>query len=205
MIEQPGANLRETVEALGDIAADANRAGAIIRRFRALLRKGEPALSAIDLNRLIADVEPIIVAELREYEIALKLELAKGLPPGRGDAVQLQQVLLNLVSNACHAMAATPRGQRELTIRTARGAGEAGGAADAQEDLVRIDVCDTGPPVPRHVFRRIFEPFFTTKATGLGMGLAISRSIVAAHGGRIWATQNPLGGIAMHVALPACS
>ena len=205
MIERPGADPRETDEALADIAADANRAGAIIRRFRTLLRKGEPALSAIDLNRLIVDLEPIIAAELREYEIALKLELADGLPPARADAVQLQQVLLNVVSNACHAMAAAPRGQRELTIRTARGTGEAGGAAADREDVVRVVVCDTGPPVPRHVLRRIFEPFFTTKATGLGMGLAISRSIVAAHGGRVWATQNPRCGLAVHVALPACS
>jgi signal transduction histidine kinase len=208
MIEHPGADLRETDEALADIAADANRAGAIIRRFRTLLRKGEPALSAIDLNRLVADLEPIVAAELREYEIALKLELADGLPPARADAVQLQQVVLNLVSNACHAMAAAPRGQRELIIRTAPGTGEPGDAADAPDEqaaVVRIDVCDTGPPVPRHVFRRIFEPFFTTKATGLGMGLAISRSIIAAHGGRVWAAQNPRCGLTVHVVLPACS
>ena len=201
MIRSSGAGLRETDEALADIAADANRAGAIIRRLRTLLRKGEPALSAVDLKRLLADVGPIVAAELREYEVALKLELAEGLPPAQADAVQLQQVLLNLVSNACHAMASIPRGRRELTIRTTRGSGETGDPAD----YVRIDVCDAGPPVPRNVFRRIFEPFFTTKPTGLGMGLAISRSIVAAHRGRVWATQNPLGGVAVHVALPACS
>ena len=201
LIGNSGAGARETDEALSDIADDASRAGEIIRRLRTLLRKSEPALSAVDLNRMLADLEPIIAAELREYEIALKLELADGLPPARADVVQVQQVVLNLVSNACHAMTAIPRGQRELLIRTARDRGAAGN----KTDYVRVDVCDAGPAVARDVFRRIFEPFFTTKATGLGMGLAISRSIITAHRGRIWATQKPPGGIAVHVALPACS
>jgi C4-dicarboxylate-specific signal transduction histidine kinase len=200
LIEHCGAGPRETDEALADIADDASRAGEIIRRLRTLLRKGDPSLGAVDVNRLLADSEPIVKAELREYEVAANYDLAAGLPLARGDAVQLQQVLLNLVSNACHAMSSIPRDQRELLVRTARGSGE----RDDGADLVRFDICDSGPPVPREVFRRLFEPFFTTKATGLGMGLAITRSIIAAHHGRVWATQNPRRGITVHVALPVC-
>jgi C4-dicarboxylate-specific signal transduction histidine kinase len=198
LLEQGRADERETDEALADIAHDANRAGEIIRRLRALLRKGEPSLSVVDLRRTLGELEPIIAAELREYEVALKLELSDGLPPVKADGVQLQQVLLNLVSNACHAMAAIPRAQRELVVRTSRGRG----AGD--EDMVLLEVRDGGPPIPRAVFTRIFEPYFTTKATGLGMGLAISSAIVAAGRGRVWASQNEGRGITVHVALPAC-
>jgi C4-dicarboxylate-specific signal transduction histidine kinase len=200
LIERCGAGPRETDEALADIADDATRAGEIIRRLRALLRKSDPSLGAVDLNRLLADSDTIVAAEVREHEVALRFELAAGLPPVRADAVQLQQVLLNLVSNACHAMSAVPREQRELVIRTARGSGQ----GNDGQDLVRFEICDSGPPIAPDVFRRFFEPFFTTKPTGLGMGLAITRSIVAAHRGRVWATQNARRGITVHVALPVC-
>jgi C4-dicarboxylate-specific signal transduction histidine kinase len=198
MIERRQGSQHDTDEALSDMADDATRAGAIIQRLRALLRRGEPSLSAVDVNRLLADVEPIVAAELREFEVALELELSQGLPPVKGDAVQLQQVLLNLLSNACHAMSTLAREQRKLIIRTWR-------ALDPlEEDMVLLDVCDAGPPVAADVFERIFEPFFTTKSTGLGMGLAITRSIIAAHHGRVWATRNATRGITVHVTLPVC-
>jgi C4-dicarboxylate-specific signal transduction histidine kinase len=198
LLEQGRADVGETDEALADIADDANRAGEIIRRLRALLRKGEPSLTVVDVNRLLSELDLIIAAELREYEVALKLELSDELPGVKADAVQVQQVLLNLVSNACHAMSGIPRAERELVIRTARDRG-AGGV-----EMILLEVSDFGPPIPAAVFARIFEPFFTTKATGLGMGLAITRSIIAVHHGRVWASQGQRRGITVHVALPAC-
>jgi len=117
-----------------------------------------------------------------------------GLPPVHGDPVQLQQVLLNLILNACEAMADTRVPDRWLAVTARR----------APDTSVQFSVIDRGPGIPTDVLDRLFEPFVTTKANGLGLGLAISRTIVAAHGGRLWAENNPQGGATLHFSL-SCS
>jgi signal transduction histidine kinase len=117
--------------------------------------------------------------------------LSPDLPPVLGDHIQLQQVLLNLVINGCDAMHANAPEERRLVIETAR----------EGTDSVRVSVVDRGPGVPGEMLARIFEPFYTTKDTGLGMGLAICRAIVGAHGGRLWATNNPGRGATFHFTL----
>ena len=120
----------------------------------------------------------------------IETAIATGLPPIRGDRIQLQQVVLNLVVNAMDAMRDTP--ERCVTVRTM--------ASDPQ--TVCVSVCDTGPGIENEKLGRIFQPFFTTKAEGLGMGLSIARTIVEAHGGLLWATNNPTAGASFHFKIP---
>ena len=183
----------ETDDALGDIVGSASRAGEIIRRLRNLLIKGEPSRAAVDLGQVFLDIEPIVRVEAREYEVAIDLDLAQSLPLVDADAIQLQQVLLNLTGNACHTMERLPRGERRLAIRSWRG----------PDGEVGIDVTDNGLPPDDATFSRMFEPFFTTKSSGMGMGLTISRSIIESHGGLLSASRNAPRGVTMRVALRA--
>jgi signal transduction histidine kinase len=180
-------------EALGDIASDAARAADLIRRLRDLLRRREMEKIPVDVNRVIQDVEPIALPEARRHEARLALRLAPDLPRVAGDAVQLQQVLLNLVRNAGEAMTSTPVERREIVVRTSAGT----------EAEVTVAVEDAGPPVDPATLGAMFTPFHSTKPEGLGMGLAISRSIVEAHGGRLWAERREAGGLAVRFTLPA--
>ena len=180
-------------EVLGDIADDAARAGDLIRRLRDLLRRREMEKIPLDVNQALQDVEPIALTEARLHEARLVLQLAPALPRVAGDAVQLQQVLLNLVRNASEAMAETPPEDREIVVRT---------YAETPEELT-VAVEDAGPPVEEATLEAMFTPFHTTKAEGLGMGLAISRSIVEAHGGRLWASRRPERGLVVRFTLPA--
>ena len=183
----------ELQETLGDIIDDAQRASEVIRRLRAMLRTGAPEQKPCDVNGLIGEVLRFLDADLARAGVSTELQLRAGLPLVRGDAIQLQQVILNLVMNAEAAMADGASEPRRLTVETTEGAA----------GTVQVCVRDTGVGVKEGDLERIFTPFVTTKAAGLGMGLSICRSIVAAHGGTIRAERNPDGGLSVHVMLPS--
>jgi PAS domain S-box-containing protein len=185
-------DLAEVREILEDIVIDDQRAGEVIARLRALMRKGEASFQPLDLNEVATEVLELAHSELIERNVAVRTRLAPGLAGARGDRVQLQQVLLNLIMNACEAMSANKPAERTLTVST---------APDGTDVLVSI--ADRGSGIPSEVADRLFEPFFTTKPQGLGLGLSICRSIIAAHGGRLWAEDNLDRGATFTLALPA--
>ncbi len=173
------------------IAEQAKRAGRVIQRIRALVRKRDAVRLPFDLGDAAREAADLFEGQARRAGVAMTLDLADRLPPVEGDRIQVQQVVLNLLQNAFDAMAATPPAARRLTIATARD-----GAT------VRLSVADRGGGLSAEARERLFEPYFTTKPEGIGLGLALSRSIIEAHGGRLWAEDNPAGGVVMHVALP---
>jgi C4-dicarboxylate-specific signal transduction histidine kinase len=183
----------ELGEILRDIGRDATRAGEVIHRLRALLRNGEPERKPLDINQLVTDVAILIRHDLERARVSLRLTRSEHLPLISGDAVQLQQVILNLLLNASDALAGVPDGSGLIEVAT----------QNHQPGRVIITVRDSGIGVPEAELANIFQPFVTTKAHGLGMGLSISRSIIEAHGGRIWATRNEDHGLTMHVELRA--
>lgn len=182
----------EIREILADIVADDQRAGEVIRRLQALLRKGALELQPLDLNDLVQEAAGLVRSDALIHQVSVTLDLAPGLPPLEGDRIQLEQVILNLLVNALEAVRNSTTLGRTLTLRTRR--------PDAGS--VQIAIQDAGPGIPPERLGRIFEPFYTSKPNGLGMGLAICRSIVAAHGGRIWAENNPDQGATFCVRLP---
>jgi two-component system, LuxR family, sensor kinase FixL len=179
-------------DALGQIAAQGQRAAHIVRHLRRLARKGESEHIAVDLSGLVHEVLDLSRHELRASDIAVTLALDEPLAPVHCDRMQIEQVILNLVRNAMDILQEVPAEQRELTVR-ARSDGRGG---------TEITVEDTGKGFEAHMSERLFETFFTTKVDGLGMGLSISRSIIEAHGGRLWASPRPGGGAIFHVNLP---
>ena len=186
-------DVAESGAALADIADDARRAGKVIQWMRGIVKKGEPASVAQDVNELVREVARLVASDAFLRGAVVRLELAPRLPPVRGDGVQLQQVLLNLVVNALDAVSRCPPDARLVVMRTREGrAGE-----------IELSVEDAGEGIAPGDLERIFEPFFTTKAAGLGVGLAISRTIVEAHGGRLWAESEAGRGAALRCALPA--
>lgn len=191
MAKSPPA-LEEVREILGDIVTEDRRAADVIKRLRALLKRGEPERRPMVFNAMVEEVVALMREELRSRGVCLHLELADGLPLVNGDLIPLEQVVLNLVSNACDAMGGTAQEERHLTILT---------GAESEGEVIRMSVRDTGCGLPREA-QRVFEAFYTTKERGLGLGLSICRSIVDAHGGRIWAEPNPAGGATFHMTLP---
>lgn len=185
-------NLGEARKAVKRIARDGKRAGDVIARIRALLQKGEPVREPLNLNQIIRSTVSLLRSELQRKTVALRIELAPELPRVAGDRVQLEQVIMNLILNAVDALNEVTGRPRVLRIRTAR----------AKRRLVRVEIRDTGVGIGPTQARRLFEPFFTTKPNGLGLGLAISRSIVEAHGGRLWATPNRGPGMTFQFTLP---
>jgi two-component system sensor kinase FixL len=184
-------DLEEVREALADIIEDDRRAGRVIRGLRALLKKGDVEAEPLDVNSLVREVVALTHSDAVVRNIEIRLELASDLPPVHGDRVRLQQVLLNLMLNGAEAMEHIEAEARELIVQTARD--EAG---------VLVSVRDAGVGLDEHNIDRIFDTFFTTKPGGLGMGLAICRSIVEAHGGRLWATANTDRGATFQFTLP---
>jgi C4-dicarboxylate-specific signal transduction histidine kinase len=180
---------------LADIVDDDKRAGAVIHRLRALLKKGDFERVLLDLNEIVSEVARLVRSDAVIRNVALTIDLAERLPRVRGDRVQLQQVLLNLVLNGLDAMREPHTGDRNLVIRTAR--------SDAA--TVTVAVGDSGVGVDEEHAEKVFQPLYTTKADGLGMGLAIARTIVEAHGGRIAARNNTDGGATFSFALPIAS
>ena len=179
-------------DALDDIIRNDKRAGAVIEHLRSLLRKGESTRQPINLNEVVRETLDLAVGELLTRRVAVTWALGDAIPLVLADRVQLQQVVLNLVMNACDAMDGTPAAERRLVVATANGDG-----------FVRLAVTDRGPGIPDGQLERVFEPFVTFRDQGLGLGLAISRSIVTDHGGSIRAENNPEGGATFHCALPA--
>ena len=192
LLDRRPSEITEVGEALTDIAADAKRASQIIRRLRTLFRKEHVDPVAVDVNVLIQDVVGLLRADMLARLIDVRLVLGEAVPSVLGDPIQLEQVILNVVVNACEATGATEDGPRAITIQTSQ----------PQPGRLAIAVRDTGVGVKEAELERIFEHFVTTKSKGLGMGLAISRSIVAAHDGRIWATPNADRGLTLHIDLP---
>jgi signal transduction histidine kinase len=182
----------ELLEILSDIVAAEHRAADVISRLRALFKRGETHMQRLDANQLAREVLSLAHGDLATRSIGLNLQFAPELPAIHGDRIQLEQVMLNLVMNASEAMAATPTAQRRLTVRTL-----------ASDGRVYVSIADRGPGFAAEMHDRLFEPYFTTKVQGLGLGLSISRSIMLAHGGRLWGVGTPGRGATFHIALPA--
>jgi PAS domain S-box-containing protein len=185
-------NLDEVRNILGQIAADGDRAGQVIGRIRDLVRKAPPRKDRFDLNEAVLAVITLASSEALKHGVSLQAGLAPGLPAVDGDRIQLQQVILNLILNAVDAMRGIGDGAREVLISTETDA--TGG--------VLVTVRDSGMGLDANGAGRLFEAFYTTKPEGLGMGLAICQSIVAAHGGRLWATANKPRGAVFQFTLP---
>ena len=185
-------DLEEARHALEFILRDGHRAAGIIARIRALVEKVPPRRARLDINAAILEVVALSNPELQRNQVELRSQLASGLPKVPADRIQLQQVILNLIVNASEAMSEAGNLPRELVVSS--------GAIDANE--VFIEVRDSGPGFGVADPRRIFDSFYTTKSEGMGMGLSISRSIVEAHGGRLWASPNQPHGAVFRFTLP---
>ncbi len=179
--------LRTTLQRAGE---QTTRAGQIIHRLRTFVRKGETERRIEAVRETIEEAQMLALADAGQRAVAVDIEIQPGLPSALIDKVQIQQVLLNLMRNAMDAMADSPR--RRIVVS----------AAPAEGDMIEIRVADTGPGLAPTVREKLFQPFTTTKAHGMGVGLSICRSIVEAHGGRIWAADNPGGGTVFCFTLP---
>lgn len=184
-------DIEEAKSSLALIVRDANRASAVIRRIREFLKKGDSQTALIDANEVIREAVELSRGEIAKRTIVLDLRLVNNLPRVRADRVQLQQVILNLLLNAIEAMQDAPE-PRELLV-TSR----------SDENTVVVAVRDSGAGIDPQNIRRIFDAFYTTKTAGIGMGLSICRSILEAHGGRIWAEANENRGVTVNFSLPA--
>ena len=190
MLAGDAPDIPELREILADIVGEDLRAGEVITRLRALLQRGETRLLPVALNGVIEDVLHLLRSDLVARGVTVRTTFAEGLPDVAGDKVQLQQVVLNIITNACDAMAENLQKDRILRIST-----------NLQSDSVRVSIEDQGRGAPGGDVSRIFQPFFTTKSHGLGIGLSICRSIIAAHQGRVWAESNGTRGTTLHLQL----
>lgn len=196
LLERAPPDIAELNEILHDIVDSDKHAGEVIRRLRTMLRKGEEHIERLDVSEIVQDTLKLARSDLLNHGVVITADLASGLPAIQGDRVQLLQVLLNLVLNGVDAVANEPPERRKLFFGTA--------LAEGEETGVHVWVGDTGPGIPEAAIEMIFDPFFTTKSTGMGLGLSVCRSIVAAHGGRIRAVNDPGRGATLHVVFPAC-
>jgi C4-dicarboxylate-specific signal transduction histidine kinase len=187
-------NMPEAHESVTRILRDGRRAGEVIQRIRALLKKSPPRPTEQNVNEVLGEVLALVQDALTRHRIDARADLGD-VPPVLADRVQLQQVILNLVMNGVDAVNERGDGSRHLVISTR--------ALDTGE--VTMTVRDSGVGVDPAVFDKLFDPFFTTKPEGMGMGLSVSRSIVESHGGRLWASMNDGPGATFHIALPRLS
>jgi two-component system, LuxR family, sensor kinase FixL len=192
-LAQDDIDLDEVREILNDIVTQDQRAGEVIHGLRLLLKKGEPQKHCddVDLNEVIRDVVNLMRGDLINRNVTVDTDLAQNLPAVTGDRVQLQQVLLNLALNGCDAMADYKSSERRLLI-----------ASQCENGAVRVSVSDSGSGIPREKMEQVFERFFTTKKKGMGLGLSVCRTIINAHHGKIWATNNAGCGATFHFSLP---
>jgi signal transduction histidine kinase len=205
-------NLAEAREAIRRIIRDGKRADEIIGRIRALAKKAPPQKEWLDLNQTIGEVLAMVRSEVQRNRVSLQTKLANDLPFILGDRIQLQQVILNLLINAIEAMSGTGEGPRELWVSSQKVTETPGESEDdtfrdkalAEDQLthVLIAVRDSGPGLDPKGLDQLFDAFYTTKPKGMGMGLRISRSIIEAHGGRLWAKANAPRGATFQFALP---
>jgi PAS domain S-box-containing protein len=186
-------DLAEVREILNDIVAEDKRAGEVIQRLRLLLKKGEAQQhsSDININDVVHDVLKLMRNDFINQNVSVTTDLGENLPAITGDRIQLQQVILNLVLNACEAMTDCDRSECELRVVT-----------HLAKDAVRVSVRDRGGSIPEEKLEHVFDPFFTTKEEGMGLGLSVCQTIIKAHRGRLWATNNVDRGATFHFSLP---
>jgi signal transduction histidine kinase len=192
MLSADPPNIDGALETVRRTIRDGNRASDVITRLRTLYNKKEPSPERMDLNEAAREVTALSLSELQRSGVLLRYQLADDLPPLVADRIQLQQVILNLLRNAVDAMSTIGDRPRELLIRTDRDV----------ENRVRLSVKDTGVGLTPQAAEKIFEAFYTTKTEGMGIGLSISRSIIEAHQGRLWATPNDGPGSTFSFAIP---
>ena len=188
-------DVEQVRQALGRIVDEGNRATNVVDRIRALIKKTPPRKDDLKINEAIREVVALTQGEVATHGVSVETQLTEGLPLIQGDRVQLQQVIINLIINAIEAMGGVGKGSRALLISTAQ---EASGG-------VRVSVQDSGPGLDVEGLDRLFDAFYTTKPGGMGMGLSICRSIIEAHGGRIWACRNVGPGATFQFTLPVAS
>ena len=186
-------DLEEAREALGRAIKDGNRAGDVVGRIRALVKKSPPVKNTLDINNVILEVIALTRGEVMKNGVSVQTQLAEGLPLVQGDRVQLQQVIVNLIINAVEAMSGVAKDSRRLLVSTAK---------DVSGEVLVV-VQDWGPGLNGECGDRLFDPFYTTKSNGMGMGLSICRSIVQDHGGRIWPSSRPGAGASIQFTLPS--
>jgi signal transduction histidine kinase len=186
-------DLREVREAVDCIVGDADRAADIVERIRDHSKKAPPRKDRFDLNEAINEVVVLAQGAITKNDVSVATRLTEGLFPVQGDRVQLQQVVLNLILNAIEAMSSAEEGPRELLISTKQ----------SETNGIGVAVRDSGPGIDPKNLERVFEPFYTTKSSGVGMGLSICRSIIDAHGGRLWADVNEPRGAVFQLTLPS--
>jgi C4-dicarboxylate-specific signal transduction histidine kinase len=195
MLDAQPLDMDELREAIGDIKASGKRASEIITRIRNQVKKSDSGRHKLDINEVIVEVMPLIRGEVDRHQAKLETHLEHNLPVILGHRVELQQVLINLLMNGIEAMTTTMNGPRALTVRSQL----------ATTGEVVVAVRDCGPGFPADHMGKLFNSFFTTKPNGMGMGLNISRSIIEAHGGKLWATLNPTGGATFQFALASAA
>ena len=194
-LQNPQPDLNEIRAILADIRKDDQRAGSVIERMRSLLKRRSLVSNPLDLREVVEDTVALVQPDLLARQVRLTLEIPDNLPAVMGDRVHLQQVLLNLILNGMDAMGKNPEAERELSVRVrARPAGR-----------LEVSVTDAGSGLQPGEIGQLFEPFFTTKPNGMGMGLAISRTIIEAHGGKIRAENNPVKGAVFSFTLPTAA
>jgi signal transduction histidine kinase len=186
-------DLVEVREALACAVKDNDRASAVVGRIRALMQKAPTRTDSVNINEAVHEVLELTHGEALKHVVSVRTQLADGLPLIQGDRVQLQQVVLNLILNAVQAMGGVADSTREMLITTRQ----------TEPNEVRLGVRDTGPGLSAEALPRLFEPFYTTKPDGMGMGLSICRSIIEAHGGRLWATGCEPRGALFQFTIPA--
>jgi C4-dicarboxylate-specific signal transduction histidine kinase len=187
-------DLVEVREALACAVKDNDRASTVVGGIRALMQKAPTRTDSVDLSEAVREVLELTRGEALKRGVSVRTQLADGLPLIQGDRVQLQQVVLNLILNAVQAMGAVADRTRELMLITIR---------QTEPNAVCLGVRDTGPGLSAETLPRLFEPFYTTKPDGMGMGLSICRSIIEAHGGRLWATRCEPRGALFQFTIPA--
>jgi PAS domain S-box-containing protein len=191
-LDRESPDLDEAHAAIERIVRDGHRAGEVIRRVRALTKKTDTQMVPLDVNEIVGETMNIVEHELRRSRVSRRMELSSDLPAVLGDRIQLQQVLLNMLLNSIEAMQPITDRQRELVVRSEQD----------ETQQVRVTVMDCGTGLSAESANRIFDAFVTTKTSGMGMGLSICRSIIEAHGGRIWASPNEPHGAAVRFTLP---
>jgi C4-dicarboxylate-specific signal transduction histidine kinase len=193
ILKRGDASQAELTEILQDIVQDDERAAQVIQRLRALLGKGDTQHSPVELNELVRESIDLVHSEFVTRNVVTSVQLDPNLPPVLADRVQMQQVVLNLLMNACEAMVGTAQTRRRALIST---------RFQPMTEAAEITVQDFGPGIPPGDTERIFQPFVTTKSHGLGLGLAICRSVAEAHHGVLWAENAPEGGAIFHIKIP---